>query len=224
LTAARAAATDSRENHTAASALLAQLALIAGAMAAALFLKDRTKAASMAASLAAVGLVGAAYAFFSRPDLDVTTAPLTTPASASVAAASLTGKLVCHVEPNLSRVTVSSTGDLPITWDANGCMNDKTQYVQENGDWRRVLVPNGSETVFVQDFDPTKGRYVSTRYLLPQTDMDRLRQIRGTTEAKGCNSDQFSEQQLQQVTDQLVSSLPATPNEKLVYSCTTSSK
>lgn len=217
LNAAKAAATDSRENHAAASALLALLALIAGSIAAALFVKDRTKAASTAASVAAIGLAGGAYAFFSRPDLDVKVARLTAPASA--AAAPQTGKLVCHVQPDLSRVTVSSTDDLPITWNASGCMNGKTQYVQENGDWRRVLVPNGSETVFVQDFDPAKGQYVSTRYLLPQTDMDRLRQIRGTTEAKSCNSDPTVSEQLKEVTDNLVSSLPPTPNEKIVYHC-----
>lgn len=220
LSAAKAAATDSRENHAAASALLALLALIAGGMAAALFVKDRAKAASTAAAVAAIGLVGGAYAFFSRPDLDVKMPQLTPPASA--AAAPLSGKLLCQVTPELSRVTVSSTEDLAMNWDASGCMNGKTQYVPENGDWRRVLVPNGSETVYVQDFEPTKGTYVSTRYLLSQSDMDRLRQIRGTTEAKSCSSDPTSSQQLQQITDELVSSLPTVPNEKLVYSCTNS--
>jgi hypothetical protein len=126
---------------------------------------------------------------------------------------------MCHVNPDLSRVTISSTDDLPITWDANGCMNGRTQYIREDASWRRVLVPNGSETVYVQDFDPAKAQYVSTRYLLPQTDMDRLRQIRGTSEAKNCSSDPQMIQQLQQITTQLVATLPPTPNEKLVYHC-----
>jgi hypothetical protein len=99
-------------------------------------------------------------------------------------------------------------------------MNGRTQYVQEGPDWRRVLVPNGSETVLVQDFDPSKGEYVSTRYLLPQTDMERLRAIRGDSATKSCSSDPNSAQQLQQLTDQLVSALPAVPNERLVYHCT----
>ncbi|MGE5563422.1 MAG: S1C family serine protease [Bacillota bacterium] len=215
---AKAAAEDSRQNHAAAAALLAVFALIAGAIAAALFLKDRTRAAAASAGLAAVGLVGGAYAFFSRPGLDVQVPQLTAPASA--AAAPLTGKLLCRVQPELSRVTVSSTDDLPIEWDANGCMNGKTQYLQEDGKWRRVLVPNGSETVYVQDFDPAKGEYVSTRYLLSQAEMDQLRQIRGGTETKSCSSDPYAAQQLQQVTDRLVRSLPATPNERLVYHCT----
>ena len=217
LSAAKAAADDSRENHAVASALLAVLAAIAGAMAAALFLKDRTKAASTAAAVAAFGLIGGAYAFFSRPGLDITVPQPGAPASA--AAAPLTGKLLCRVEPDVSRVTVSSTEDLPITWDASGCMNGKTQYVLENGEWRRVLVPNGSETVYVQDFEPVKGEYVSTRYLLPQTDMDRLRQIRGASESKRCSFDAFAIEQLQQVTDELAASLPSLPNEKLVYQC-----
>jgi hypothetical protein len=217
LNAAKAAAEDSRENHTAASALLAVFALIAGVLAAALFLKDRSRQAAVSAIAAAIGLAGGTYAFFSRPSLDVKLPALTPTASATPA--SLSGKLLCHVEPDLSRVTVSSTDDLPITWDASGCMNGKTQYVQEDGKWRRVLVPNGSETVYVQDFDPLKGEYISTRYLLAQPDMDRLRQIRGATEAKSCASDPSVVDQLQQITSELASSLPPAPNEKLVYSC-----
>jgi S1-C subfamily serine protease len=217
LNAAKAAAENSRENHTATSLLLGVLALIAGALAPALLLKDRTRPGVASAAVAALGLAGASYAFFSRPTLDVTLPPLAPPVSP--AAAPLTGKLNCQVEPELSRVTVSSTDDLPITWDDRGCMNGRTQYVQESGDWRRVLVPNGSETVLVQDFDPGKGEYISRRYMLAQTDMNRLRKIRGASEAKSCSSDSFSTQLLAQVTTELINSLPPIPNEKLVYHC-----
>jgi V8-like Glu-specific endopeptidase len=218
LDAAKAVAQDSRENHAVGSALLALLAAITGAFAIVLFLRDRHKGAAASAAVAALSLTGGAVSFFTRPSLDVAIPVLTTPASA--ATAPLSGKLLCHVEPERSRVTVSSTDDLAMTWDASGCMNDRTQYVQEGASWRRVLVPNGSETVYVQDFDPLKGEYVSTRYLLPQTDMDRLRQMRGETASKSCNSDANSIEQLRQLTDQLVSSLPAAANEKLVYRCT----
>lgn len=217
LDAAKAAAEDSRENHVASSALLTVLALIAGALAAALFLKDRNRGAIASATLAAIGLGGSGYAFLSRPSLNVS---VPTPApKPSAAVKPLSGKLLCQVDPNLSRVTISSTDDLAMDWDNSGCMNGRTQYVQEGPAWRRVLVPNGSETVYVQDFDPAKREYVSTRYLLPQSDMDRLRQIRLGSTGKTCSTDPATIEELERVTENLASSLPPVPNEKLVYQC-----
>jgi len=215
LNAAKAEAGDSRENHTAASALLALLALITGGIAGVLLAKDRPKSASVSGIVAAVGLVGGALAFFSRPSLDVRVPKLT--AAAAAATEPLAGKLLCQVKPELSRITVSSTDDLAISWDPSGCMNGRTQYVDEGATWRRVLVPNGSETVFVQDFDPTNGKYISTRYLLAQPEMQRLRQIRGSSDFKRCASADV--EQLGQVTDQLLSQLPQNPNERIVYTC-----
>jgi hypothetical protein len=138
---------------------------------------------------------------------------------APIQATPVAGKLICQIQPGRSRITVSSTDDLPIDWQSNGCMNGRTQYVQDGATWRRVLVPNGSETVFVQDFDPVTREYVSTRYLLPQPEMDRLRQIRAGDNDNSCASNSESMQNLQQVTAQLASALPASPNEKLVYRC-----
>lgn len=207
---------DSRENHAATSALLAVLALVAGAIASVLFFKEQHKAASASAATAVIALTAGAYAFFTRPSLNVELPPLGPAANAKPL---LSGKLVCQVKPEVSRITVSSTEDLPITWDDNGCMNGRTQYVEDNGTWRRVLVPNGSETVYVQDFDPANGRYVSTRYLLAQNEMDRLRGIRGASASKNCSSDAASIQHLEQLTIQLLNSLPSTANEKLEYSC-----
>jgi hypothetical protein len=217
LDAAKAAAQDSRENHAVGSALLGLLAAIAGAFAIALFLKECQRAAAASAAVAALSLTGGAISFFTRPSLDPDVPILATPASAAVAP--VAGNLMCRVQSDRSRITVSSTDDLAMTWDASGCMNGRTQYVNEGSTWRRVLVPNGSETVFVQDFDPKKREYASTRYMLPQADMDRMRQLRGASGPKNCNSDPHTIQQLQLLTDQLVSSLPTAPNEKLIYRC-----
>jgi hypothetical protein len=216
--AARAHAEDSRDNHTAAAGLLAVLSLIAAGFGIALFLKDRTRAAAAASVSAAVALFGASYAFLSRPSLDVKLPPAAI--SAEAGSPPLSGQLTCRVQPELSRVTVSSTDDLPINWDNSGCLNGKTQYVEVAGRWSRVLVPNGSETAYVQEFDPKKSEYVSTRYLLSQSEMEHLRQIRGETAAKKCSLDTASLEQLEQLTDQLKASLPPQPNEKLVYRCT----
>jgi hypothetical protein len=215
---ARAEAEDSRDNHAAGAALLTVLSLLAAGFGIALFVKDRTRAAAGAAAAASLGFVGATYAFLTRPDLDVELPPLATPASAETPI--LTGKLLCRVEPDRSRITVSSTEDLPMTWDDNGCVNGRTQYVQVAGRWSRVLVPNGSETAYVQQFDPAKAEYVSKRYLLPLADMERLRELRGNNTEKSCNFDAESVQQLRQLTEQLEASLPTQPNEKLVYRCT----
>jgi V8-like Glu-specific endopeptidase len=218
--AAKAKLEDSRQNHAVTAALLAMLAVIAGGLAAGLYLKDRARAAAISAGAAVLAIAGGAISFFSRPGLDVEIPRLTAPAAA--ATLPVTGKLLCRVKPELSRITVSSMEDVAMTWDASGCMNGRTQYVKEGSRWRRVLVPNGSETVFVQDFDPGKHEYVSTRYLLPQADMDRLRALRGAAATKSCNSDRQSLQQLSSLTDQLVGSLPSTPNERLVYACAAS--
>jgi S1-C subfamily serine protease len=216
--AAREAAQDSRQNHVAFAALLGALALIGAGLAAMLFVKERVKVAAYAGGAAAAALIGAGIAFWTRPSLNVEVAPAALPAEAA-AAAPLSGKLLCQVKPELSRVTVSATDDLAMVWSSGGCMNGRTQYVADGDKWRRVLVPNGSETVAVQDFDPAKGELVSRRYLLPQPEMERLRAIRGETAGAACSSDPHAAEQLQAVTDQLVSALPPMPNEKLVYHC-----
>lgn len=215
--AAKAETQDSRENHTAAAGLLALLALIGAGLGIAFFVKDRGRAAIAASVSAAVALLGASYSFLSRPSLEVKVPSVEVPNSNQTAP--LSGQLTCRVEPELSRITVSSTDDLPINWDNSGCMNGKTQYVDVAGRWSRVLVPNGSETAYLQEFDPVKGEYVSTRYLLPQSEMLRLREMRGDAAGKKCDSDSESMKQLQQLTEQLKGSLPPQPNEKLVYRC-----
>jgi hypothetical protein len=169
-----------------------------------------------------VALLGATYSFLSRPSLDVKPPPIQISTEADTPR--LSGQLTCRVEPELSRVTVSSTDDLPINWDNSGCMNGKTQYVDVAGRWSRVLVPNGSETAYVQEFDPDKGEYVSTRYLLPQSEMERLREIRGASSEKKCASDQATLSELTQLTEALKASLPTQPNERIVYRCSVAPK
>jgi hypothetical protein len=215
--AAKAEAQDSRENHTAAAGLLAVLAIIGAGLGIALFVKDRGRAAIAASVSAALALIGASYSFLSRPSLEVRVPPVEIPDTGETT--SLSGQLTCRVEPERSRITVSSTDDLPINWDNSGCMNGKTQYVQVAGRWSRVLVPNGSETAYVQEFDPAKAEYVSTRYLLPQSEMQHLREIRGDSSEKKCASDEASLKQLTELTEQLEASLPSLPNEKIVYVC-----
>jgi hypothetical protein len=214
---AKAKAEDSRENHAVGAALLVLFALVAAAFATVLFVKERTKAAWVSAAVVVVALGGSAYAFFTRPGLATKLPTLTAPVEA--ASAPVTGRLLCQVRPDVSRITVSTTDDLAMNWDGSGCMNGRTQYVREGERWRRVLVPNGSETVYVQDFDPAKGEYVSTRYLLPASDMERLREIRGEAAEKSCSSDPAVTDDLRDVTDHLVHTLPSMPNEKLVYHC-----
>lgn len=217
LDAAKAGVQDSRDDHVAAAALLAAIALIAAGIGIAFFLKDWVKVAAGTAVVTALGLATASYSFLTRPSLDITLPPLEVQPGAQPA--SLSGQLTCRVLSDRSRITVSSTDDLPIHWDNGGCVNGKTQYVQVAGRWSRVLVPNGSETAYVQEFDPTKGEYVSKRYLLPQSDMKHLRQLRGDSSDKACSSDPASLQRLEQLSESLENSLPPDPNETLIYHC-----
>jgi hypothetical protein len=217
LDSARLAAQDSRENHVAAALLLGALALIGGGASALLFANNQMKPASGSAAGAAFCLIASAYAFFSRPSLNVQPQELTTVAKVETAAVG--GKLLCQVKPEESRVTVSSTDDLSMTWDATGCMNGRTQYVEDNGTWRRVLVPNGSETVYVQEFDPMRAEFTSIRYLLSQSDMEHLRSLRSANASNGCQAAPAFAESIREINNSLMAALPRDSNEKILYRC-----
>jgi S1-C subfamily serine protease len=215
---ARAGAQRSRENVMAVAGLL----LVAGALAiggAGMFATqgDRRRAI-WALGGGAFGVVAAVVVFVLRPsgEIDIPTTPA---ATAAIAADAALGKLMCRLVPERSRVTISSSEDVPLHWDKGGCMNGKAQYVANAGRWERVMVPESEQTVSVLSFDPATLTYANTRYLMSAAGMAAARTARGDV-AKACTADEAALARLGAAQAAVRATLPPLPNEKLVYSCT----
>ena len=129
------------------------------------------------------------------------------------------GKMACKFVPERSRVTVSSAGDVSLDWGQDGCMNDRTQYADDNGKWSRVLVPGDEQTVSVLEFDPATRTYISYRYFLSANQMDAARKIRAQIPLKQCSADAQARAQLGAQQQSIRAALPPSYSEKLVYSC-----
>ncbi|TFI57731.1 serine protease [Sphingomonas parva] len=217
---ARAANEDARENRLAVAIVLGLLGLVAFGGAGLMAYKDRMRPAAILAGGGTLLVLGAVLAFLSRPardDLDVAAAEL--PEQKKIAAVEPTGRSVCRLVENRSRVTVSSTADVELDWQAGGCMNGRTQYARAGDVWRRVLVPSGEATVSILEYRPAAGEYVVTRYLMSAEAMAEARRLRAGINIKACSADQEEVAILGDRQDTIRSSLPELPNERLVYRC-----
>ena len=129
------------------------------------------------------------------------------------------GDAACKLDRERSRITVSSTNDVPLDWAVNGCMNGRTQYARRGSAWSRILVPDQDQTVSVLDYNPTSGEYIVTHYLLGNEEMTKLRALRREVEIKACSNDSEKVTILGDRQETIRQSLPVVPNERLVYSC-----
>ncbi|WP_445192178.1 S1C family serine protease [Sphingomonas sp. Tas61C01] len=214
---ARDAAEHARENVMAIAGLL----LVAGALviggAGLLESRGERRGAIWAAVAGVVGVIAAIVVFVLRPSGEVKVADM--PASTVRVQDLPAGRLLCVFQPERSRVTISPTTDVPLTWNRAGCMNDRTQYLQANGRWDRVLVPDVEQTVSLLSFDPATRTYSNTRYLLSAAAMEAMRKLRVTGTPKSCTIDPVPLDRLTQQQAAVRAALPPLPNEKLVYSC-----
>jgi hypothetical protein len=207
-----------RETQVGISVLLLVLSLAAMGTTGILAIKDQPRRAIIAAGAAAgVLLIAAAAVFLSRPSLDPASADREEPGESNEAR--LVGANLCRIDAGRSRVTVSQTPDVELSWEEGGCVNGNTQYAQDGSVWRRVLVPNQEQTVSVSQFDPSSGEYVVSRYLLSATAMDEARRLRRRIEQKACTADEEARTLMADRQRDLVEALPERPNERLVYSC-----
>lgn len=219
LNAARSEAERTRENVMALAALL----LVGGALAmgGAGLLESRGQRRPAIWTLLAggVAVVAAVVTFLLRPSADVTLPRESsmTPAAASPTAA--LGPLICTLQPDRSRITVSSTAETAFNWGANGCVDRDVQYLEGEGGWQRILVPDDEQTVTVARFDPLTRTYTQTRYMLPAATMDSIRKLHGPNTARACTRDDAALQKLEAEQAAIRQQLPPLPNEKLVYSC-----
>lgn len=222
LNTARAQVERSRENTMAVAALL----LVAGALviggAGLLEMRGKRRPAIVAASVGTVTIVVAVVVFLLRPSAEITlpreamamaTTIGQTPPGAAI------GPLLCTLQPDRSRITVSSTAETRLDWGAKGCADGKTQYLEGEGGWQRIIVPDEEPTVIVARFDPVTRTYTQTRYMLPAATMESIRKLQQPTTPRGCVKTDTALQNLEGVQAQIRQQLPPLPNEKLVYSC-----
>jgi V8-like Glu-specific endopeptidase len=212
---------ESRENRVAIALLLLVLSLLAFGGAGIMLVKNRQRQAMGLGATGAVLLIAAVIAFVTRPSLaDAQSEP--EPAANGLAAAQparFAGRNTCSLVPERSRVTVSSTDDVPLEWSESGCVNDRTQYARNGDTWSRVLVPTGEQAVSVLEFKPSSGEYVVTRYLLDAQAMARVRALRRDVDVKSCTGNEEARTVLADQQREIGALLPRLPNERLVYNC-----
>ena len=216
---ARAANQDARENRLAIALLLTILAVAAFGAGGLMLVKDRNREAYILAGAGGLLLVGAVIAFLSRPardELDIE--PIRVAKTAPVP--ERLGPSLCKLQPERSRVTVSSTDDVKLDWGADGCMNGRTQYARRGDTWTRILVPNSEQTISVLDYNPVRGEHVVTRYLVGSEAMEKARELRRQVRIKACSTDSEAVTILGDRQESIRQSLPEIPNERLVYACT----
>ena len=209
-----------RENRAALSLLLMLLALVAFGGALVMVVKDRMRNAYVLGGVGAAFVVAAAALFATRPGFDSIEARAAEVDAASAApAAAFAGRHQCALVPERSRITVSSSEPVTLAWSETGCVNGRTQYAPEGDVWRRILVPNGEQTVSVLEVRPGSSEYVVSRYLLPADAMARARALRRRIEIESCTGEEPRLGALAEGQEQIRAILPQLPNERLVYRC-----
>lgn len=222
---AQANATRQAENAMAVAALLLVLGALATGGGGLLYAKGRQRPAIWVAAAGGVLILASIVTFVMRPSGEpVLPTGFDLPKATSSAAASqappATGKLMCKLVPDRSRITVSSGADVALDWGADGCMNGATQYAEDDGKWARILVPNSEQTVSVMEFDPAARSFTTYRYFLSAAQMDAARKVRAQVPVKACTAAASARTSLTNQQAALRAALPPRYSEKLVYACT----
>ena len=218
----------SRENHLALAGLSLLLALAAGG--GMLWLgpqPGRARERKLATVAAAVFLALAPAAWFTRPSIaeidsranELAAESEDAAAPESTAAPASNAPMTCVFNPDRSRVTVSETTDVPLSWADDGCVNGRTQYGLSGNGWSRILAPQHEDTVTIASYDPATRTYRQDRYLLDLDTMAKVRAARAKNPAPACGGGEAAARQLGDAQTSARSLLPAAPNERLVYDC-----
>ena len=162
--------------------------------------------------------IAALLTFFLRPTGTVT---LPSIAAATVAGQrTMAGKLLCRPVPARSRINLTVPRDMPLDWRGDGCVNGRTQYVENGRQWERLLVPQGEQTVSLLDYRPELGIYTENRYYLGAREMARARKLREAMTLKACTRDPAQLSEFAQAQDAIRAILPGRPDEWVSYDCT----
>ena len=220
---AEEAALASRENRIALAGVLFVIGALAAGGALLLTSQKDVRRAKIAGGAGAALMLAAVILFVTRPDTLVEVADTADPAKpASETPAIAEGRFLCTIRPDRSRITVSSTEDVPVAIGGNGCVNGRTQYARgTDGRWQRILVPNDEATVTIASIDPAAKDYRVERYLLDAATMARARAIRAGASLKSCTADTGAVTAFAAQQDAIRAVLPPAPNERLIYQCQT---
>ncbi|GEN99874.1 hypothetical protein NSE01_17070 [Novosphingobium sediminis] len=221
-----------RDNGLAIAAVLLLMAFAAGAGAFAFMQRGKQRELKIAGGAAGLLLTAAIGTWLLRPPLSliderakdiIAEAKAETQAGptadASAEAPETPQKLVCVLDPQRSRVTVSDVTDVPLTWAPGGCVNGKTQYGLAGDGWSRVLVPQGEATVSVTRFDPERREYTVERYLMGLDAMTAVREARTKLKSPACGGNEAAARALGEAQGSIRALLPPEPNERLRYNC-----
>lgn len=220
-----------RDNGMALAALLLVGALAAGGYAFLSAQRDNQRHLKIAGGVAGVLLLGAILVWLLRPGLDsiderakdILAEPVPESSASAEpvadAAPTGTGKMICVLDPQRSRVTVSDITDVPLDWRADGCVNGRTQYGLAQDGWSRVLVPNGEDTISVTHYDPASRSYTVERFLMGLDAMEQARGERAKITVPACGSGEAMARQFGAAQQAIKGLLPAEPNERMRYSC-----
>lgn len=218
---------DERDNHMALAFLL--LLAAGGAAVAASYgqVKPDHRLRAIAGGVALAAVVGALAAWLTRPaytEIDDRVTEALQGGSSSdgetMATTAAAGRYQCVLDPQRSRVTGDPEEDIAIDWREDGCVNGRTQYGLADERWTRIFVPAEEAAVSINRFDPSAGEFAIDRYLLPRAAMTEARTLRGSYTAPQCGAGEQAARQLGEAQRAITGKLPASPNERLVYTCT----
>ncbi len=217
-----------RDNGMALAALLLVAALLAGGSALLFAQRNEARNVRIAGGAGGVLLLAAIVTWLVRPSLDsietraediLATASPTPGATPSGGATDGTGRLVCVIDTQRSRVTVSDITDVPLAWSADGCVNGRAQYGLAQDGWTRILVPDSEETISVNRYDPATRTYIVERFLMSLDDMNKARAERKKIAAPACGAPTDAARRFGEAQQAIKALLPAEPNERMRYNC-----
>jgi hypothetical protein len=125
----------------------------------------------------------------------------------------------CIFQPERSRVTMSETADVELTWQPDGCVNGRTQYVENGGRWIRSFVPNNDAQISVISYAPETEIYRIERFLPGSEAMQSAREARQLYDVKTCTVDPSQRTNIENMNKAIAAQLPQTPNEILLFTC-----
>ena len=220
-----------RENHLALAGLLLVLSAVAGGAAwqfSEREQRDRFKAATAAGAVLFAMALGifAARPSFNEVD-DRVRAALTADADVPSdkmaqkdTAATKPQAKICVLQPQRSRVTMSDTADVEFTWKPDGCVNGRTQYVENGGRWVRSFVPNNDAQISIISYAPETDIYRIERFLPGNDAMQSAREARQLYDVKTCTADPSQLNNIDNMNKSIAAQLPPAPNEILLFTCT----
>ena len=217
-----------RENYLALAGLLLVLSAVAGGAAWQFSERERRdwyKAATVAGAVLFVMAVGI---FAARPSFDEVDDRVRAALTADMpddavpekgAGAAEPQAKICVLQPQRSRVTMSDTADVEFTWQPNGCINGRMQYIESGGRWVRSFVPNNDAQISVISYAPDTDIYRIERFLPGNAAMESARAARQLYDVKTCTADPAQQTSIENMNKTISEQLPPTPNEILLFTC-----